>query len=107
MASREEENTIFYSFGSMPRSHSTKKSSQSKLNPSQLKDGVAFSSSVVMLMRLQFITEKVELCFCGNTWDDFFYKACILNICVKTNITPGLIKHNVLQCNDKLEKGLI
>ncbi len=35
-------NTIFYSFGSVPRSHSTKKSSQSKLNPSQLKDGVAF-----------------------------------------------------------------
>lgn len=41
MASREEENTIFYSFGNAPRSHSTKKSSQSKLNPGQLKDGVA------------------------------------------------------------------
>lgn len=41
-ASREEENTIFYSFGSVPRSHSTKKSPQSKLNPSQLKDGAAF-----------------------------------------------------------------
>lgn len=81
MASREEENTIFYSFGSVPRSHSTKKSSQSKLNPSQLKDGVAFSSSIVMLMRLQFITGKVELCFCGNIWDDFLQGLYIKYLC--------------------------
>lgn len=35
------ENSIFYLIGCVPRSHSSKKSTQFKLNPSQLKDGVA------------------------------------------------------------------
>lgn len=95
MTSREEENTIFYSFGSVPRSHSTKKSSQSKLNPSQ------FTVLLFLLRRYADETavphQEGRALFCG---------LYIKYLC-QNSYHPGLINHNMLQCNDKLEKRLI
>lgn len=62
---------------------------KSLLNPNLIPANLqcCFSSSVVMLMRLQFLTRKVELCFV----------AYILNICVKTAITQ--VWSTIICCN--------